>query len=154
MGKASEGHGIELGLGEWVRADLVMTREARNSGWREQQYHLFGGEENCWGVVSMRKGQREPFSVTLVEIQKACLKEGGKLRERARYAFGSFQNEEALRKLHVPQDVQCLNFLQWRGLSCRAPCRRWAPGSPEGRLGVQEKHWGTESSAWMAQRVC
>lgn len=38
----------------------------------------------------MRKGQRSPFQ-TLVEIQKACLKEGGKLRERARYAFGSFQ---------------------------------------------------------------
>ena len=56
MGKASEGHGIELGLGEWMRADLVMTGEARNSGWREQQYQLVGGEENCWGVVSMGKG--------------------------------------------------------------------------------------------------
>ena len=39
-----------------MRADLVMTGEARNSGWREQQYQLVGGEENCWGVVSMGKG--------------------------------------------------------------------------------------------------
>lgn len=56
MGKASEGHGIELGLGEWVSADLVRTREDRNSRWREQQDQLFGGEENCWRVVSMGKG--------------------------------------------------------------------------------------------------
>ena len=29
------------------------------------------------------------LTVTLVEIQKACLKEGRKIRERARYASGS-----------------------------------------------------------------
>ena len=63
MGKAREGHGIELGLGDWVRADLVMTREDRNSRWREQQDQLFGGEENCWGVVSMGKGARDRHSL-------------------------------------------------------------------------------------------
>ena len=51
----------------------------------------------------------------------------------------SVQNEEALRKLHVPQDVQCLNFLQWRGYPAGLP----GGGGPGA---AQKRGWGCRKS--------
>ena len=48
---------FELGLGGWVRYDLVAMRgmEILNGG--NSSTKLLGGEEHCWGMETLGKGR-------------------------------------------------------------------------------------------------
>lgn len=54
---------FELGLGGWVRSDLVAMRgmEILN-GWNSST-KLLGGEEHCWGMETLGKGEKEQYSL-------------------------------------------------------------------------------------------